>query len=121
MADEPFCFTTSPRSKAGVSIVKISGPLTLKHLFGFQEAFRAMKPPILILDLAECIYMDSAGLGLIMNQFVSCQNGKRRLILTGVNYRVQALLDLTKVSSVLEQFSSTEVAEASLQDLTRAI
>ena len=121
MADEPFSFTTSPRSKAGVTILKISGPLTLKHIFGFQIDFRAMKPPILILDLTDCAYMDSAGLGLLMNQYVACQSGKRRLLITGANYRIQALFELTKVSSILQQYPTTEAAEASLQDLTRAI
>ena len=32
-----------------------------------------MQPEALIVDLTDCTYMDSAGLGLIMNYYVSAQ------------------------------------------------
>lgn len=121
MTDEPFSYDTTPGSKMGVTILKLFGPLTLTQLFTFQGAFREMKPPTLIMDLSDCRYMDSAGLGLIMNQFVAASNGKRGFIVTGANERIQALMELTKVSTVLTLFPTTAEAEASLQPLTRAI
>ena len=121
MHDEPFSYATSPGSKTGVTVLKLSGPLILRHIFSFQAAFREMKPPILIMDLSDCRYMDSAGLGLIMNQFVSATNGKRGFIVTGANYRIQSLMELTKVSTILTMYRSTAEAEANLLPLTRAI
>lgn len=121
MTDEPFSYTTSLGAKTGVTVLKVTGPLTLTHLFTFQSAFREMKPPILIMDLSDCRYMDSAGLGLIMNQFVSAANGKRRFIVTGANSRIQALMELTKVSTILTMYPTTADAEADLQPLTRAV
>ncbi len=55
-------------------ILKLAGPLTISTIFGFQNELRAMTPEVLIVDLSETPYMDSAGLGLIMNSYVSAQD-----------------------------------------------
>lgn len=121
MTDEPFSYTTSPGFKAGVTILKIIGPLTLNHIFTFQVDFRAMKPPTLIVDLTDCGYMDSAGLGLLMNQYVSAQAGKRKFLLAGANNRIQSLMELTRVSTILQVYPTLADAEAEIQPLTRAV
>ena len=95
-------------------ILKLSGPLTISTIFGFQDQLRAMTPQVLIVDLSETPYMDSAGLGLIMNYFVSAQSHGRKMLLAGVNDRIKALFEMTKVSGVLSQFPTVEAAEASL-------
>lgn len=71
-----------------------------------------MKAPCLILDLSGVPYMDSAGLGVLMNGYVSAQNNHREFLLTGVNERVQALLEMTKVDRILRIYQSVESAEA---------
>ena len=48
--------------------------------------------------------MDSAGLGLIMNYYVSAQDHGRKLLLAGVNERITALFEMTKVQGVLRAF-----------------
>ncbi len=73
-----------------------------------------MRPPVLILDLSESPYMDSAGLGLVMNKYVSAEAGRRTFVITGVNGRIEALMELTKVTRVLRLFPTVEAAEASL-------
>lgn len=95
-------------------VLKLVGPLTLSTMFGFQDEFRARTPKVMILDLSETTYMDSAGLGLIMNYYVSAEDHGRKLLLAGVNERVKALLEMTKVQGVLRSFPSVEAAEASL-------
>ena len=55
-----------------------------------------MTPQVLILDFSETPYMDSAGLGLVMNSYV--WRSGRKLLLAGVNERVSELFeDLTRV------------------------
>ena len=65
-------FTAGKRD--GTTILKLSGPLTISTMFGFQNELRAVKAEVLIIDLSETPYMDSAGLGLIMNSHVSAQD-----------------------------------------------
>jgi anti-anti-sigma factor len=111
MGDDPFCFTTFPGEKRGVLIVKLVGPLILKNLFGFQAPFREMKPLVLILDLSDSKYMDSAGLGVIMNQYVAAQTGQRKFLIAGVSGRILALMELTRVTTILKIYPSVEAAE----------
>jgi anti-anti-sigma factor len=113
MRDAPLSHTTETGSREGTTVLKLVGPLTLFNMFGIQNELRAMNPPLLILDLSEVPYMDSAGLGLLMNVHVSAENGGRKFLLANVNERVGALLSMTKVDSVLAIFPSTEAAEAS--------
>jgi anti-anti-sigma factor len=114
MSEAPFSYTTSPGRQEGTMIVKLVGPLTLNNLFTFQDIFRALKPAVLIVDLSESQYMDSAGLGLIVNQFVAAQSGNRKFLLAAVNNRIESLMELTKVRSILKVYPSVEEAEASV-------
>jgi anti-anti-sigma factor len=63
------------------------------------------------MDLAAVPYMDSAGLGVIMNYYVSSQNGGRKFLVTSVNQRIRALLEMTTVDTVLHLCDSVETAQ----------
>lgn len=117
MIDAPLQYTTRPGSKPGTTILSLIGPLTLTNLFGFQEAFRAMDAPVLIVDLERTSYMDSAGLGLLMNGYVSAMNNGRQLMVAAPNHRIAALLEMTTVDRVLTVAPSVEAAENSLAGL----
>ncbi len=112
MHDEQLTYTSAPGQREGTIIVKLTGPLTLSTLFPLQDEFRTIKPQVLILDLSDSVYMDSAGLGLIMNYYVSAQRHGRKLFLTGVDERISALLKLTHVDKILSVFPTVEQAEA---------
>lgn len=114
MSQEEFSFTSAPGQKDGVIVLKTTGPLTLNTLFAFQNALGAMKPPVLILDLSDSRYMDSAGLALVMNQFVSAETGMRKFLLAGVSGRIQSLMEMTKVATILKLYPSVAAAEASV-------
>jgi anti-anti-sigma factor len=114
MRDEPLTYSSTAGKSAGTTILKLAGPLTLSTMFGFQGEFRAMQPQVLILDLSGTPYIDSAGLGLIMNYHVGAEDHGRKLLLAGVNERVKALFEMTKVQGVLKSFSTVEEAEANL-------
>ena len=114
MRDEPLTYSFSQGKSDGTTILKLVGPLTISTMFGFQNEFRAATPKAMIVDLSETPYMDSAGLGLIMNYYVAAADHGRKLLLAGVNERVKALFEMTKVQSVLTSFPTVEAAEASL-------
>jgi len=114
MLDKEFTYTTSQGAKEGTLILKLVGPFTLGNMFGLQSELRTMTPSALIMDLVEVPYMDSAALGVIMNFYVSAQNGGRKFFLAGVNDRVRALFEMTKVDSVLQIFQSVESARAAV-------
>jgi len=112
MADKALIYSTTNGSKDGTIILKLVGPLTLSNMFSFQGPFRAMKPPVLIMDMTDVPYMDSAGLGLLTNYFVSAQDDNRKFLMACVSERILALLQMTKVDQVLKLYPSVEAAES---------
>jgi len=58
---------------------------------------RADKAAVVIIDLAQVPYIDSAGIGALMGAYVSRQRDGRMLALVGVNQRVQQALEITRV------------------------
>ncbi len=72
MRDDPMTHSSAPGTREGTTVLKLLGPLTLSTIFGFQNDFRKMKPKVLILDLTETPYMDSAGLGLTYELHGGC-------------------------------------------------
>lgn len=114
MSAEPLTLESVPGQDAGSRILRLTGPLTLSGLFDFQSTLRNDPPPVLILDLTEVPYMDSAGMGAIINYFVSCQRAGRRMVVVGVNGRVLELFRLTKVDNLLTIVATVSEAEQSL-------
>lgn len=114
MRDDPMTYSSTAGKRDGTTILKLNGPLTLTTMFSLQGELRSIKPQVLILDLSETPYVDSAGLGLIMNYYVSAQNHGGTLLLAGLNERVAALLEMTRVHEILKSLPTVEEAEASL-------
>ena len=97
----------------GTHIIRLSGPLTLRNLFELQGQLRGSAlPPLTIIDLTDVPYMDSAGMGLVMNHYVRCQTNAAKLVVTGANNRVMDLFKVTKVDTVLPLASTIDAAEA---------
>jgi anti-sigma B factor antagonist len=111
MPDEAMTFTQRPGSREGVEILSLSGPFTLGNMFRLQRALQDMKPTYLIFDIAQVPYMDSAGLGLLVNFYVAAQKNGRKMAVAGVTHRIMALFELTKVDSLLKVYPTVEDAE----------
>ena len=94
----------------GEQVLKLTGPLTITTLFGFRDAVQATTAPLLILDLTDTPYIDSAGLGVLVNAYVSCVSRGRGLALVGVADRVQSLFTSTNVDKVLALFPTLQEA-----------
>jgi anti-sigma B factor antagonist len=113
--DAPLHIERRNGAAPGTQILVLSGPLTLRNLFELQHELRSGElPKISILDLSGVPYMDSAGMGLIINHFVHCQNLGSKMIVAGVSPRVHELFRMTKVDSIITQTASVEAAEAAL-------
>lgn len=104
-------FTKRPGSRDGVEILSLSGPFTLGNIFEFQRALHEMRPPYLIFDIAQVPYMDSAGLGLLVNFYVAAQKNGRKMAVVGATPRLMALFEMTKVDSLLKLYPTVEDAE----------
>jgi anti-sigma B factor antagonist len=111
MPDEPLRVENLEGSRVGCRILRLTGPLTLSNLFEFQGLLRAEKATVVIVDLTQVPYVDSAGIGALMGAQVSRQRDGRRFALVGVNQRVQHALEVTRVFEFLAVYPSVAEAE----------
>jgi anti-anti-sigma factor len=109
-----FTWEWSQGSKDDARILKLTGPFTLAAVFDFQAEVRKDPPRILILDLADVPYMDSAALGSILSLHVSCQKGGRHYAMVGVSDRLKTLFKVSGVDGLLSIYLSAAQAEAEL-------
>ena len=114
MRDELLTMETVPSSRPDVAVLRLQGPLTLSTLFPVQDELRALTARLVIVDMSGVPYIDSAGLGTILMYYVSAEKNARKLVLAGVNERVESLIRMTRVDTILSTFPTVEDAERSL-------
>jgi anti-anti-sigma factor len=112
MYNEPLTFDVVPGNTAETRIFHVHGPITLSNLFDFQKVLMGGTEKVTIVDFADSPYMDSAGLGALLNYYVSGKRHGRHLRLVAVNYRIAALLELTHANTLINSYDSVEAAES---------
>lgn len=111
MPVEPLKIETAPGTQPGVIVVRLAGALTLGELPKLQAVAKSVTEPVVVLDMSGVPYVDSAGLGAIMNFHLSAQKQGRKLKVAAPQQRIAALMELTKVNTVLKVFSTVVEAE----------
>jgi anti-sigma B factor antagonist len=110
--DGPLTIARKEGKNPGTRVFCLSGPLTLRNLFELQTELRGSElPSMTVIDLTDVPYMDSAGMGLVMNSYVRCQTRGAKFVVAGANSRVMDLFRVTKVDSVLPLVGTVEEAE----------
>src|SRR5271157_4310756 len=116
MWDENLTITDAQGANQGERILQLHGPLTLTTLFGFRDTLRAEKTAkTVILDFSQVPYVDSAGVGAIVNAHVAYTNSGRRLVLVAVQDRIRTLMKVTRVDEVLRIYPTLQEAQAATQ------
>jgi len=95
----------------GEQIIKVNGPLVISNFFEFQSKARENKSPVLIIDLADVPYMDSAALGAILGIHVSSGNRGTKYALINVAPRVESMFTISGVRDTLVIFPTLADAE----------
>jgi|SRR5271168_957758 len=111
--DEQISIERRQGKSSDVLILTVTGPITTSTLFAFQDELRgAPSPAVTVLDLTGVPYLDSGGMGSVINHYVHCQKNHRKLFTVGVNNRALELFKLTKVDTLIPMFATVEEAEA---------
>ncbi len=96
---------------ADTSILRLHGPLLLGNFFSFQSMVRSDGANVLILDLADVPYIDSAGIGCLVGAHVSREHAGRKLIVAGASERLVTSLKVTKVDQLFQFAPDIEQAK----------
>jgi len=101
-----------PGATPDVTILKLSGPLTLATLFDFQTVLRDPSLKSTIIDFSQVPYMDSGGLGAVLSHWAHTQRHGARFALVAMSEKVRVILEMTKVNTVLPQYPTATDAES---------
>jgi anti-sigma B factor antagonist len=102
------------RQVGDVAIVDLSGCITLGDGSGIvRETVKDMLAggqKNLLLNLGDVSYIDSSGLGELVSAHATCANQGVQIKLLNLQKRVHDLLQLTKLYTVFESFTSEPAA-----------
>ena len=101
-------------AKAGQRVLTLGGPLDMASVPDFLRAVREETAPVIIIDFSKVSFIDSTGVGALIQLLPAFQRGWRKLALTSVGHRVMAVMELTRVKTLFSIFSSLTDAEQSL-------
>jgi anti-anti-sigma factor len=101
----------TPGSLPDVTILKLTGPVTLATLFDFQTLLRSPELKSTIIDFSAVPYMDSGGLGVLLSHWAHTQRHGSKFALVAMSDKVRVILSMTKVDTLLPQYPTAEDAE----------
>ncbi len=96
----------------GTTVLRLHGPLLLGNFFPLQSMVRSDNSALLIIDVSDMPYVDSAGIGCLVGAHVSRENSGRKLVLVGANDRLLTSLKVTKVDQLFTLAPTMEQAGA---------
>ncbi len=100
MQDKPLQIERVDDAGGASVIFRLHGPLLLGNFFGFQSMVRSDQSKLLIVDMADVPYIDSAGIGCLVGAHVSREHAGRKLVIAGATERLLNMLKATKVDQL---------------------
>lgn len=101
---------TEVTPQPGVKTIALIGSLTLETVAGFNSTLREETSPVLLLNLTKLEWLDSAGVGALVQLLVRRAKGKGALALAGLSPRNHGVLDVAHVLNLFSVFPTTEDA-----------
>ena len=95
------------------SILRLKGPLTLATVHILTDSLREIGDVDTVIDVSRVPYIDSGGLGAILSHWSQTKKTFHKFALTGATPRIDMLLEITKVNTVLPMFRTAEEADRS--------
>ena len=101
-------------ARHGRRILRVAGRVSLETAPEFLKVLRAEQSSVVILDLGQLSYIDSAGVGALIQMHVAYQKNGQLLALAAIGSRVDAVLEVARVKRIFRTFPNLEAAEESL-------
>jgi anti-sigma B factor antagonist len=97
-------------SRPGLKTVALVGSLSLETVANFNQSLREEPEQVLILNLEKLEWLDSAGVGALVQLLVRREKTGKKLALTTLSVRNNAVLQVAQVLKIFPVFQT--VAEA---------
>ena len=94
------------------SVAKLDGKLVLETVTRFLREMRPQPAPSLVLDMCGVAFLDSAGVGALVQLFVHRRNQGQRFALAALNQQGMAVMQVSGLLKLMPVFASVAEAEA---------
>jgi anti-sigma B factor antagonist len=101
-------------SHPGQRVLRLLGALSLQTVPDFLKVARAETSPVLLIEFSGVTFVDSAGVGALLQTMASMNKASRKLGLAAVGQRTLAVLEITRVISLFNVYPSLAEAEEKL-------
>ena len=102
-----------PRAGAteDIKILRFTGSLTIGTCYEVQDLLRSDPGKCLIVDLTDVRFVDSSGIGCLVNGYIAHHMAGGRMVLAGVNQRLRETLEETRVIQFFVIYETLAEAE----------
>jgi anti-anti-sigma factor len=94
----------------GLKVIVLTGGLTIETVAHFNQSLRDDPAPILLLNLSNLEWLDSAGVGSLVQLMVRREKAKTSLALAGLSSRNQAVLQVSQLLRLFSVFPTVDLA-----------
>lgn len=98
-----------------ICVVKLRGKLALETVNGFITQLRAEPAQRLILDMSEVSFLDSAGMGALVQLMVHRRNQQKPFALAALTPQAIAVMQVSGLVKLMPTFPAVDEATASLR------
>jgi anti-sigma B factor antagonist len=102
-------------SNQGLAVLKLDGKLTLETVHGFLRSTRPETAKALILDMSGVQFIDSAGVGALVQLFVHRRGLKQKFALFGLTNQGRAVIEVCGLLKLIPCYATVAEAEQSLE------
>jgi anti-sigma B factor antagonist len=94
----------------GNVVVKLTGKLSMETVGGFLRELRTVEAEKLVLDMSDLGFVDSSGVGALVQLFVHCRGKSQKFALARMTPQAVAVMQVAGLNKLLPQFPTLEEA-----------
>lgn len=102
-------------SNQDLAVLKLSGKLTLETVHNFLHSTRPETARALILDMSRVQFIDSAGVGSLVQIFVHRRGLKQKFALAGLTTQGRAVIEVCGLLKLIPCYATIAEAEQHLE------
>ena len=96
----------------GTLVARLSGKLSLETVTGFLQETRSIAAEAMVLDMSGVTFLDSAGVGALVQLFVHRRNHSKKLAVAALTTQGMAVMQVAGLTKLLPTFATVEEAAA---------
>jgi anti-sigma B factor antagonist len=112
MPNNKLTIDTLDSGNPALKIVELGGSLTLETVASFNQTLREDAAPMLLVDLSKLEWLDSAGVGALVQLLVRREKVKNSMAISGLSPRNNAVLQVAQVLRLFSVFPTAADAQA---------